>query len=78
MILVDTQHIVLISGGLRIYRTLQHIAYISWLRYRDCKRLRKVWEDASFIRVIPVYPGLGLKLGSRRGIATDLICGRGD
>ena len=31
-----------------------------------------------FVRVIPVYPGLGLKLGSRRGIATDLICGRGD
>src|SRR5919107_794960 len=30
------------------------------------------------LRVIPVYPGLGLKLGSRRGIATDLICGRGD
>ena len=30
------------------------------------------------VRVIPVYPGLGLKLGSRRGIATGLICGRGD
>jgi hypothetical protein len=30
------------------------------------------------VRVIPVYPGLGLKLGCRRGIATDLICGRGD
>jgi hypothetical protein len=28
--------------------------------------------------MIPVYPGLGLKLGSRRGIATDFIKGRGD
>ena len=30
------------------------------------------------VRVIPAYPGLGLKLGSRRGIATDFISGRGD
>jgi hypothetical protein len=29
------------------------------------------------VRVIPVYPGLGLKLGSRRGIATGLISGEG-
>ena len=37
-----------------------------------CRRmLVSIW-------LIPVYPGLGLKLGSRRGIATDLICGRGD
>ena len=37
-----------------------------------CRRmLVSIW-------LIPVYPGLGLKLGSRRGIAADLICGRGD
>ncbi len=29
------------------------------------------------VRVIPAYPGLGLKLGSRRGIATGFIGGEG-
>jgi hypothetical protein len=29
------------------------------------------------IQMIPADPGLGLKLGSRRGIATDSISGEG-
>jgi hypothetical protein len=29
------------------------------------------------IRMIPADPGLGVKLGSRRGIATDFISGEG-
>ena len=28
-------------------------------------------------QMIPVYPGLGLKLGSRRGISADFISGEG-
>jgi hypothetical protein len=30
-----------------------------------------------FVLAIPVYLGLGLKLGSRRGIAADFIVGEG-
>ena len=29
------------------------------------------------VLVIPAYPGLGLKLGSRRGIATDFVSREG-
>ena len=41
---------------------------------RGCGTCRRMLV---FVLAIPVYPGLGLKLGSRRGIATDFIVGEG-